>query len=385
MPTLTYHRYNREALREFVSLVLQSHGVPKKDANTAAKVLDCADHRGHPSHGVQRLQVYHEKLTEGETNPKPNIIVERGGLDRQKAAATINGDNGLGLVVGPWSMRYAIETAAVFGTSSIAVNNSNHFGTAAFYVLEAMKAEMIGEAQTTTTPLTAAFGSTEKFFGTDAFAVGAPGGKERGLVSDMATSVAAVGKMELCIRCDLPIPGNWAFGPDKKPTFDPIAGRKGALRPMGSDKDHAGHKGTCLATVVQIFCGLLSGANWGPHTPRFTLALPTPQTLVGKGTGHYFGATDIEVHRDTSEFKAQVDRFIAEYMSLPADDPSPGAELAHPGLVEWRAEEKNATHVDVVQAVVDNLADIAKATGVHLPASDEIEERVIGSSKGVTN
>lgn len=384
MPSLVYHKYNRIVLQEFVAAVFQSHGIPEEESVVAAKILDCADHRGHPSHGVQRLGVYHDKLNAGESNPEPNIRIERGGLERGKAAATIDGDNGLGLVVGPYAMNYAIETAQRFGTSSIAVNNSNHYGTAGYYVLKAIEANMIGEAQTATTPLVAPFGSTKKFLGTDAYAVGAPGGKERGLVTDMATSVAAVGKMELCIRCDLPIPGNWAFDQDGLPTIDAQSGRAGALRPMGSDKDHAGHKGTCMATVVQIFCGLLSGANWGPHTPRFTLALPDPQTMVGKGTGHYFRATDIDTHRDIGEFRAAVDRFIAEYMALPADDDTPGAELAHPGLVEWRAEEENSTHIEVIEDVVNDLAVIGKDTGVALPQSDDQVEKEVEEAKGVT-
>ena len=43
----------------------------------------------------------------------------------------------------------------------------------------------------------------------------------------------------------------------------------GSLLPLGGDRAHGGHKGYCLAAMVDILCGVLSGANWGPFVPPF--------------------------------------------------------------------------------------------------------------------
>jgi LDH2 family malate/lactate/ureidoglycolate dehydrogenase len=353
--------------------------VPKADAELASWVLDCADERGHPSHGIQRLDAYYGKLKAGEINPQPNPRFVSGGPDSGYNAGTFDGDNGLGLVIGPKANQFCMDMAES-GVGAVAVRNSNHFGTAAYYVLEPMQRGFIGHAMTNTTPLTVPFGGRERFFGTDAIAYGFPGHTERGLVSDFATSVAAVGKMELCIRAGRPIPDCWALDENGQPTTDPIAGRKGGLRPAGADRDHAGHKGTCLATIVQSFCGLLSGAAWGPFTPRFTVALGNPpappQGVVGVGTGHMFGAWKIEAFRDLTEFGQQVDLFIEKYMQVPPSlDPS--EELAYPGLVEWRNSQQHETHVPVLQQIVDSLVDMSKQTGVPLGPSESVYDEEI--------
>src|SRR6266436_310616 len=99
-----------EALREFCTRVFLRFGVPKNDAMQAAEVLASADLRGIDSHGVARLHSYFDMLSEGRINPKPEIKVVRSTL----STATVNGDNGLGLVVGPQANRTAMDMAVRF-------------------------------------------------------------------------------------------------------------------------------------------------------------------------------------------------------------------------------------------------------------------------------
>ena len=72
-------------------------GVPKADAEQAADVLARSDLRGIDSHGVARLHTYFEMLELGRINPRPKIQIIR----EKASVATVDGDNGLGLVVGP--------------------------------------------------------------------------------------------------------------------------------------------------------------------------------------------------------------------------------------------------------------------------------------------
>jgi L-2-hydroxycarboxylate dehydrogenase (NAD+) len=46
----------------------------------------------------------------------------------------------------------------------------------------------------------------------------------------------------------------------------------GGLLPLGSDREHGSHKGYGLGAIVDIFSGVLSGANFGPWVPPFATA-----------------------------------------------------------------------------------------------------------------
>ena len=60
----------------------------------------------------------------------------------------------------------------------------------------------------------------------------------------------------------------------------------GALQPLGGDRGHGGHKGYCLAAMVDILSCVLSGANWGPFAPPFALRqeIPSGASAAGSAT-----------------------------------------------------------------------------------------------------
>src|SRR5437762_1533414 len=116
-------------LRNFSAQVFMHFGVPKADAEQAADVLARSDLRGIDSHGVARLHTYFEMLELGRINPKPNIKIVR----EKASVATIDGDNGLGLVVGPKANEIAMDKAEKYGSGWVSVCNTNHFGIAGYY------------------------------------------------------------------------------------------------------------------------------------------------------------------------------------------------------------------------------------------------------------
>src|SRR5262245_23968043 len=89
--------YPVERLAEFSARVFRHFGVPEADAQQAALVLAASDLRGIDSHGVARLHTYFDMLTLGRINPRPQVRIVR----QLPGTATVDGDNGLGLVVGP--------------------------------------------------------------------------------------------------------------------------------------------------------------------------------------------------------------------------------------------------------------------------------------------
>lgn len=352
--------YPIERLSEFSSRVFQHFGVPEAEAWQAADVLATSDLRGIDSHGVARLHTYFDMLNLGRINPRPQIRIIR----ELAGTATVDGDNGLGLVVGPKANEIAMEKADAVGSALVSVRNSNHFGIAGYYPLQALKRDMIGWAMTNSTKLVAPPGSAERMLGTNPLAIAFPGKNEPAIVIDLATSAAAYGKIEIASRKGLPIPDGWAIDADGTPTNDPrgmIEG--GAIQPLGGDVEHGGHKGYALSSMVDLLSCVLSGANWGPFAPPFALRQEVPTRSVGRGIGHFFGVLRIDGFIDPDEFKGQVDEWVRTFRNA---RPAPGTSGPMiPGDPEHEAEAlRRQSGVPLVRAVVADLLDISKQTGV---------------------
>ena len=116
---------------------------------------------------------------------------------------------------------------------------------------------------------------------------------------------------------------------------------------------------------MDVLSAVLSGANWGPFTPPFALRQADPPRRVGKGIGHFFGAMRVDAFRDVDEFKAHIDDFIR---TLRATRPAAGTSgPLIPGDPELAAQKERDAHgVPLIAAVLDDLRDISKRTGVPL-------------------
>ena len=176
--------------------VFRHFGVPEADARQAADVLATSDLRGIDSHGVARLHTYFDMLTLGRINPRPEVRIVR----ESPSTATVDGDNGLGLVVGPRANAIAMDKAEAVGSGWVSVCNTNHFGIAGYYPLQALKRDLIGWAMTNATKLVAPLWAAERMLGTNPIAIAFPGKEEPPIVIDMATSAVAYGKIEIAMR-----------------------------------------------------------------------------------------------------------------------------------------------------------------------------------------
>ncbi|MCU1314876.1 MAG: malate dehydrogenase [Candidatus Acidoferrum typicum] len=349
-----------EALREFSHRVFLHFGVPKRDAMQAAEVLACADIRGIDSHGVARLHSYFHMLSEGRINPKPEIRLVRSTL----STATVDGDNGLGLVVGPQANRIAMDMAEKAGSGWVSVRNTNHYGIAGYYVLKAIERDLIGWAMTNSAMLVAPLWGAERMLGTNPLAIAFPGKEEPPIVIDMATCAAAYGKIEMARRRGEQIPEGWAIDAHGHSTTNPddiVEG--GMLLPLGSDRQRGGHKGYALAIMVDVLSGVLSGANWGPFAPPFALRQEIPERSVGEGIGHFFGAMRIDGFIDSDSFKRQIDDYVRVFR---ATKPAPGTNgPLIPGDPEREMEQvRRKKGVPLVLPVVEELRDISRKTGI---------------------
>jgi L-2-hydroxycarboxylate dehydrogenase (NAD+) len=349
-----------ERLSEFCTRVFLHFGVPKQEAALAAEVLAAADLRGIDSHGVARLHSYFDLLSEGLINPKPKAKIVRSTM----STATVDGDNGLGLVVGPQANEIAMDMAEKAGSGWVSIRNTNHYGIAGYYVLKALERDLIGWSMTNSSKLVAPLWGAERMLGTNPIAIAFPAKEEPPIVLDMATCAAAYGKVEMARRRGEPIPEGWAIDKQGQVTKNPddiIGG--GALLPLGSDRERGGHKGYGLAIMVDVLSGVLSGANWGPFAPPFALRQEIPKRSVGKGIGHFFGAMRIDGFIEADEFKRQIDEYIRTFR---ATKPAPGTKgPLIPGDPEREAEQvRRKSGVPLLLPVIEELRDVSAKTGI---------------------
>lgn len=338
-------------LYQFTFDVFKAMGCSEKDATTATAVLLSADLRGIDSHGVARLSGYVRLWQAGRINATPDIRI----IHETPSTAVIDGDAGLGLVVAPFAMQVAIDKAKQVGTGWVSVQNSNHFGIAGYHALMAVKEDMIGMAMTNASALVAPTFSVEKMLGTNPIAVAIPAGKEPTFVADFATTTAANGKLEILQRKNANAPLGWVQDELGNASTDAnILKKKGALLPLGSDREHGSHKGYALGSIVDIFSAVLSGASYGPWAPPFPAYVPMPENMPGKGLGHFFGAMRVDAFRPAEDFKHHMDNWITRFR---AAQPAEGCEkVLIPGDPEREMEGiRIHSGIPLVDPVVEDL------------------------------
>ncbi len=352
---MEFYTFEETKLRSFTEQVFQSMGCSEEHAVLAADVLIKADLRGIDSHGVARLTGYVRLWEKGRINANPNIRI----VHETPSTATIDGDAGLGLVVAPFAMKVAIEKAKNAGSGWIAVKNSNHFGIAGYHALMAVEQDMIGFAVTNASPLVAPTFSTERMLGTNPICYAFPAGKYPPFITDMATSTAANGKLEIAQRKGTEVPTGWIQDQNGNDTIDPHGLKQGgSLLPLGSDREHGSHKGFGLSATVDILSAVLSGASYGPWAPPFVAFMEPLANQPGQGLGHFLGAMRVDGFRPVEEFKSHMDNWIERFKNAKPIDES--QKVIIPGEPELQAErERKVNGIPLIDAVVKDLNEVA--------------------------
>jgi LDH2 family malate/lactate/ureidoglycolate dehydrogenase len=348
--TIEFNRLYTFAFQVFLKM-----GCLEDDAHMAAKTLLSADLRGVDSHGIARLSGYVRLWEVERINAQCKISV----IHETPSTATVDGDGGLGLVVAPKAMAIAIEKAKNVGTGWVSVQNSNHFGIAGVHAMMALENDMIGIAMTNASALVAPTFSRERMLGTNPIAVAIPAGNEPAFVADFATTTAANGKLEILQLKNQPTPDGWVQDVAGESSNDAhILKKGGALLPLGSDREHSSHKGYMLGSIVDIFSGVLSGANFGPWVPPFPAYVPMPENQPGKGIGHFFGAMRIDAFRTADAFKKDMDLWIQRFKNAQPIDTNQTVII--PGEPERIMElERMEMGIPVADAVWNDLKTLA--------------------------
>lgn len=345
--TIPTRRVDPERLTAFAAAVFAAVGVPVADAELVADTLVTADLWGHQSHGVLRLAWYVDRLRAGVMDPvtRPQIVVDGG------AVAVLDGRNGVGQVVAARAAREAAARARSHGVGAVAVRNSNHFGTAAYFTRLVLPEGCIGILTTNASPAMAPWGGRQAAVGTNPWSVAAPAGRHPPMVMDIANTAVARGKVYLARQEGKPIPAGWALDAEGRPTTDPVAALGGVILPM------AAHKGYAIAVMMDVLSGVLSGSAFGTgvHGPY--------QTEHPGGVGHLMLALNIASFLPLAEFDARMESLIAELKAAPL---AAGAdEIFYPGEIEARQAERHRREGLVLpEQTLADLTRLARETGV---------------------
>jgi ureidoglycolate dehydrogenase (NAD+) len=323
-------------LHALAANALAASGMRREDALGAARILVLGDLLGVHTHGVGRIESYAERIALGGIKAQPNIRVEA----VAPAIAKIDGDNGLGPLVGLRALHEAMALAREQGTGVAFARASNHFGPVAPYCLIAAEggfASIIGSNSTTTIAPT---GGAEARLGNSPVGFGVPNPGGRPIILDMAVSVVARAKIRDALKRGEAIPDTWATDRDGRPTTDPKAALEGFLQPIG------GYKGYGLALVVDLFAGLLSGAAYLNHVQSWSDAPEKPQDL-----GHFFIVIDTARLGASAWLAERMQDFAAILHETPATDPRKPVRV--PGEIELdRLERQRRDGIAIDDAVL---------------------------------
>jgi LDH2 family malate/lactate/ureidoglycolate dehydrogenase len=308
-PAVDASRVSFDRLRDFIAAAFGRVGIPPDDARTLGELMAEADLQGSDGHGVIRLAPYVRRIRAGGVNVRPDIrvVTERAGM------ALVHGDNGMGHLVMKRAARIAIEKAREAGVAWVGAQWSNHAGPASLYARMPLAHDMIGlyfaVGNANHLP---PWGGLDLLLSTNPIAAAVPALQEAPVVLDMATTVAAYGKVKAKAQRGETMPEGWMIDRAGRPLTDPARAAEGFLLPIG------GYKGYGLAVIVALLAGTLNDAAVGKEVVDFNV-----DSASASNTGQAIMAIDVAAFGDVAAFKRRVDTLVRD---LRAAERMPGIE-----------------------------------------------------------
>lgn len=199
------------------------------------------------------------------------------------------------------------------------------------------------------------FGGTDLLLGTNPIAISAPSGSDDPFVLDMATTVAAMGKIKKLDQQGLSMPEGWMVGRDGNPLTNPADRANGFMLPIG------GPKGFGLSVGIGLMAGVLNGAAFGSNVVDFT-----SDTTSETNTGQFVMALDTAAFGVDETFGNAAAEVFDE---MRASEPLPGHDPVRiPGENKSAyADENRRNGLDLGQALCHDLTALAGEVSVEPP------------------
>ncbi|MES2564343.1 MAG: Ldh family oxidoreductase [Pseudomonadota bacterium] len=331
-------------LESFIARAFEAVDVPANDAQIIAELMARADVNGSDGHGVFRLPQYIRRIKGGAVNVRPKIRIER----EAAAMALVDGDNGMGHLVMSFAAEKAIEKARHAGVAWVGAKCSNHAGPASLYASMALPHDMIGLYMAVgSANHLPPWGGLDMLLSTNPLAVAVPADEEPPIVLDMATTVAAYGKVKTKAQRGEMMPVGWMMDREGKPLTDPKRANEGFLLPIGD------YKGYGLALIIGLLAGTLNGAAMGKDVIDFN----ADDTSV-TNTGHAIVAISLAAFGEVGDFKRSVDTLARD---LRNSERLPGVDrIWLPGEQSYAKRADNLQHgVALAPALLTSLGQLA--------------------------
>ena len=232
--------------------IFKKHKLSDNHSKICTNYLIKAELINAQSHGLARLKMYCDRLKKGLINPKAKIKIKR----VSSSISHINANNCIGFVAADLGMKIAIKNAKKTGIGLVAIKKSGHYGLSSFYAEQAVKKNLLVFCFTNAPPALAPHGAKKSLFGTNPICFGAPTGKAP-FIFDSSASMINRGKIRRAEKLGIKIPFGVALNKKGKITTD----AKQAL--LGTQLPIAEFKGSGLAWIVDILCGVLTGSGHG--------------------------------------------------------------------------------------------------------------------------
>jgi LDH2 family malate/lactate/ureidoglycolate dehydrogenase len=342
--TLTYNE-----LQQFIENALASQGLPQQDAQKVSQLMAEADLQGSDGHGIIRLPQYIKRIQAGGINKHPKIRV----VHERAAMAVVDGDNGMGHLVVSQAVDLAIEKASEAGVAWVSTRFSNHAGPASLYSRRPLQHNMLGlyfaVGNANHLP---PWGGMDMLLSTNPISAGVPTADEPPVVLDMATTVAAYGKVKAKAKRGEMMPPGWMIDRQGQPLLDPNKSNEGFLLPIGD------HKGYGLALIVGLLAGTLGGAAMGRDVIDFNA-----DHVSVTNTGQAILVIDLAAFGDPEHFKHEVDRLVRDIRS---SERLPGVErIWLPGEQSHEKRERYSTQgIPVAPTLISELNALATTWGI---------------------
>lgn len=302
--------YSYENLKKFCTDAFTKFGFTNDESNIIVDVLLTSDLYGIESHGMQRLVRYHKGIEKGliKLNTKPEIVFET------PVSAVIEGNDGMGQLLGYKAMNIAIEKAKKVGMAIVTVRNSNHYGIAGYYAKMACKEGLIGMSMTNSEAIMVPTFGRLAMLGSNPIAIAMPA-EPYDFFFDASTTVVTRGKLEIYNKLQKPLPEGWALDSTGKGSSDAadvlkniVAKAGGGIMPLGGEFEQSGsHKGYGYGMLCEIFTSILSMGLTSNHTH-----------IGGKGgTCHGFIAINPAVFGDPDAIREHLSTLLKELRESP--------------------------------------------------------------------
>lgn len=345
-------------VRHQIKEIIEGLGADLNTSDICTKVMYDTDLMGIDSHGISMLAYYHRQVREGYLIPSavPEVIHDFG------AVALVDGKRGFGHAAAHLAMGKAIAKANEFGVGMTVVRDSNHYGAAGYYVRMAAEKGLMGVAMCSTTgALHIPHRSRVAMMGTNPIAFAAPVPGENPILVDMATTTVPLNKVKVYGLKGEELPAEWAADENGNVLTDATdvyrnfenkdAGSFGLLPLGGKSFDGGGHKGSALATMVQILSAAISGADQPGTYHRY------------HSIGYFFLAIAPKLVNPNADAGEYSRIFRETIRGLAPVDPELPVQATGDRDFETRSR-REVNGIPLADALVDQLTELCGSLGV---------------------